>query len=241
MEVELYQTIMNPKQRQLYIIIGVVVVAIVAVGAVIALSGRTNVPDLDYTAVPSNRAGDGAFVLGDPAAPVTIIEYADFACPHCQAYEPEIARFVKDYVLTGRARFEFRMFGTNAGGQQTIFAGQLAECIDEAEPGSFWETHDVLFELGATGGYFAEDMGRVVSQRVGAESYSELLTCSRDADQINVDMEFGRQMGVSGTPAVMVRYNDGPAQWITYNGTTYDRGGVSYDILAASVDNYQAQ
>lgn len=241
MEVELYQTIMNSKQRQLYIIIGVVVVAIVAVGAVIAISGRPQTPDLDYTDVPSNRASDGAFVLGDPDAPVTIIEFADFACPHCQAYEPEIARFVKDYVLTGRARFEFRMFGTNAGGQQTIFAGQLAECIDEAQPGTFWEAHDVLFELGSTGAYFAEDMGRVVSQRTGAGSYSELLTCSRDADQITTDMDFGRDMGVSGTPAVMVRYNDGPAQWVTYNGTTYDRGGVPYDVLSAIVENYQAQ
>ncbi|HLU08265.1 MAG TPA: thioredoxin domain-containing protein [Oceanobacillus sp.] len=232
---------MNPKQKQLYIIIGVIVVAIVAVGAAIALSGRNNKPDLDYTAMPSSRTSDGAFVLGDPAAPVTIIEFADFACPHCQAYEPEIARFVKDYVLTGRARFEFRMFGTNAGGQQTIFAGQLAECIAEDDPGVFWEAHDVLFELGATGAYFAEDMGRVVAQRVGAGSYTELLTCSREADQITTDMDFGRQMGVSGTPAVMIRYNDGPAQWITYNGTTYNRGGVPYDVLAAVVENYQSQ
>jgi protein-disulfide isomerase len=232
---------MNPKQKQLYIIIGVVVVAIVAVGAVIAFSGRPITADIDYTGVASSRASDGAFVLGNPNAPVTIIEFADFACPHCQAYEPEIVRFIKDYVLTGRARFEFRMFGTNAGGQQTIFAGQLAECIDEAEPGAFWETHDVLFELGATGAYFAEDMGRVVAQRVGAESYSALLTCSRDADQITTDIDFGRNMGVTGTPAVMVRYNDQNAQWITYNGTTYDRGGVSYDVLAAIVENYQPQ
>lgn len=232
---------MNPKQKQLYIIVAVVVVAIVAVGAVIAISGRTNTADIDYSAVASSRASDGAFVLGDPAAPVTIVEFADFACPHCQAYEPEIVRFIKEYVLTERARFEYRMFGTNAGGQQTIFAGQLAECIDEADAGAFWETHDVLFELGGTGAFFAEDMGRIVAQRVGAGSYSELLTCSRDADQITVDMDFGRDQGVSGTPAVMVRYNDGPAQWISFNGTTYDRGGVPYDVLAAVVDNYSAQ
>jgi protein-disulfide isomerase len=233
---------MNPKQKQLYIVIAVVVVAIVAVGVVIAVSGPTGPGDIDYTGVASNRASDGAFVLGNPDAPVTIIEFADFACPHCQAYEPEIVRFIKDFVLTDRARFEFRMFGTNAGGQRTIFAGQLAECIDEAEPGAFWEVHDVLFELGRNpGAYQADDMGRVVAQRVDAGSYTELLTCSGDADQITTDMDFGREMGVNGTPAVMVRYNNGPAQWITYNGTTYDRGGVPYDVLAAVVNNYQAQ
>jgi protein-disulfide isomerase len=130
------------------------------------------------------------------------------------------------------------MFATSAGGQQSVFTSQLAECADEMQPGAFWRAYDVLYELGATGQYFSQDAGRIVADRSGVGSYSELLTCSRDADQINIDMEFGRQNGVEGTPAVMVRYNDGPAEWISYNGTTYNRGNVPYTVLAGVVEQF---
>lgn len=229
---------MNPKQKQLLVVGVIVVIAIVAVGVVIAMSGQRNTTAVDYAAIPQSRAEDGAFVLGNPDAPVTIIEFADFACPHCQNYHPEIQRFIADYVATGKARFEYRLFATSAGGQQSVFTSQLAECADEITPGAFWRAYDVLYELGATGQYFNQDAGRIVADRAGVSSYSELLTCSGSADQITIDMEFGRQNGVEGTPAVMVRYNNGPAEWISYNGTTYSRGNVSYSILAGVVDQF---
>lgn len=228
---------MNPKQKQLFIVIAVVVVAVVAVGVVIAVSGRTNASHADYAALPQSRTSDGAFVLGNPDAPVTIIEFADFGCPHCVEYRPEIERFITDYVVPGRAKFEFRMFPT-AGGSTTLFAGQLAECIEEQKPGGFWDAYSVLFDVGTTGQYFSDDMGRVLAQRVGIDNYSELLTCSRDANQINTDIEFGRTLGVSGTPAVLVRYDGGNPQWITYSGVTYDRGSVPFAVLAAVVEDY---
>lgn len=229
---------MNPKQRQLVVIGIIVVLAIIAVGVVIAISGQRNTAEIDYASIPSERAEDGAFVLGNPDAPITIIEFADFACPHCQSYHADIQRFIKDYVATGRAKLEYRLYGTSAGGNQTPFTSRLAECADDIQPGAFWRANDVLYELGSTTSqYFAEDAGRILAQRLGI-SYSEMLTCSADADQINIDMEFGRQNGVEGTPAVMVRYNDGPAEWISYNGRTYSQGGVPYEVLASVVEQF---
>jgi protein-disulfide isomerase len=227
---------MKMNQKQGLIVIAVVVVAIIAVGVVIALSGRTNVPEIDYASLPNSRSADGAFVLGDPNARVTIIEFADFACPHCQEYRPEIEQFIRDYVVTGRARFEFRIFATS-GGEQTIFLGRLAECMDNSRPGAFWAAYPVLYELAASADYFRDDVGRLVAQRLNV-SYSDVLTCTSNANQIVTDMTFGQNAGVSGTPAVMMRLDDGEAQWITYNGTTYDRGAVGFAVLAAVVDSY---
>ena len=227
---------MKMNQKQILIVIAVVVVAVIAVGVVIALSGRTNIAQTDYAALPNSRTADGAFVLGDPNAPVTIIEFADFACSHCQEYRPEIEQFIHDYVATGRARFEFRMFST-AGGQQTILVGKFAECIDEVRPGAFWEAYPVLYELGASADYFRDDVGRLIAQRLNV-SYTDVLDCTAQANQIVTDMTFGQNAGVTGTPAVMMRLNNGEAQWVTYNGTTYDRGGVSYTVLAGVVESY---
>lgn len=226
---------MKIQQKQLYIVIGIMVVAVAAVVILISNSGRTPLVQVDYMAIPQSRTSDGAFTLGDPNAPVTIIEFADFACPHCQEYRPEIERFIQDYVATGRARFEFRMFPT-AGGQQTVFADKLAECAEALKPGGFWDAYNVLYEIGATGDYFSDDLGRNLAQRIGISSYSQLLACSEAAAQVNIDSAFGDANGVTGTPAVMVRYNNGAAQWVSYNGSTYDSFAPPYDVLAGVVE-----
>src|SRR4051794_33993937 len=52
-----------------------------------AASEASAVTDI-YSDIPQSRTEDGAFVLGDPDAPITIIEFLDWGCPHCQAYKP---------------------------------------------------------------------------------------------------------------------------------------------------------
>ncbi|MFQ3565501.1 MAG: thioredoxin domain-containing protein [Aggregatilineales bacterium] len=224
---------MKARQTQLILIGIVVVIALVAVVALIAVSGRDIAPAVAYGELQQTRGDDGAFRLGNPDAPVTIIEFADFACPACQTYLSEIQRFKNEYVRTGRAQFEFRMFPT-AGGALSVFTGKVAECADQQQPGSFWRAYDLLYELAQTGRY-TEDVGRTVAQELGL-NYSQLLTCTNTAEQVNIDTNFGRNRGVTGTPAIMIRYNNGEATWIVHNGVTYNRGGVPFNILAAVVE-----
>jgi protein-disulfide isomerase len=228
----------NPKQGQLTVALAVIFVAVIAVGVVIAASGSSSAAAINFDAIPQSRAADGAFVLGDPNAPITIIEFADYGCPHCLDYHPEITRFIKDYVETGRAAFEYRTFPT-AGGARTLFAGQIGECIDNVRPGGFWESYKIFYDLSATARY-NDEAPRLVAQQLGV-NYTDLLECAEDANQVNVDTRFGQQHGVSGTPAVMMRLGNSAPQWIVYNGVTYNRGPVSYDVLAGIVNQYNPQ
>jgi len=224
---------MNPKQRQFLIIIAVVIVAAVAFMAVIALANRPAGPTIDYASIPQSRTEDGAYVLGNADAPVTIVEFADWACSHCQVYRDTMDTFINEQVTTGRAKFEFRIFPT-AGGQLTVYAGQIADCAEEQRPGAFWELQPILYELATTGRY-TEDLGREVANRLGLD-YSQLLSCSSSSTRVTDDVTFGRNGGVQGTPAVMVRNNDGEATFITYNGTTYNRSEVPLSVLVGVVD-----
>lgn len=228
--------------NQTLIIVGIIVAAVVALIILIALSGQSGAVDIDYAALPQSRGEDGAFILGAPDAPVTIIEFADFACPHCQTYHPDITRFISEYVATGQAGFEYRTFPT-AGGDLTIYAARVQECANEQRPGTFWAAYKLFYELGGTNQY-TEDMGRVLAEREGL-SYSDLLTCvtrlSEGQSQVNADITFGRNNNVNGTPAVMARVGDGPAQFITFNGVTYDRGPVPFDVLSGFVRQINGQ
>lgn len=219
----------NPRQRQMLIIMGAVIaVALVAIVAVIALSG-TSAAEVDYAALEQTELSDGTIVIGDPNAPITIVEFADFACPHCQTYYPTMQRIISEYVTTGQAKFEFRLFPT-AGGQQTVFAGQLLDCAEQLQPGSFWRGYDLMWDYINRGIYFSNDLGSTFARDIGV-SYSELLNCTSESTRVTTDVALGQNLGVTGTPALAVRYNDGQLQWLGA-----ERGGPGYATIAAAIE-----
>ncbi len=67
--------------------------------------------------------------LGDPDAPVTVIEYASYTCPHCAVFHLGPAAQLKtDYVDTGKVRFIHREVYFDRFG---LWAGQIARCGGE--------------------------------------------------------------------------------------------------------------
>jgi len=79
------------------------------------------------TAAPQYRE----IILGDPDAPLTIIEYASLVCPACGAFHTEVYPTVKkEYIDTGRVRFVFRDFPT-APVQLAMAGAMLARCAPE--------------------------------------------------------------------------------------------------------------
>ncbi len=224
---------MNPKKRQQVIIISsVVIVAVIAVVALIALSGQSTASAVDFASIPQSRTEDGAYVLGNPDANVTIVEFADFACPHCQEYRHTMDQFIQEQVATGNAKFEFRIFPTT-GGAMSEFAGRVGECAENQQAGSFWRAYDIFYQL-AESGQYNDQMGRTVANQLGLD-YSRILDCTSSATQPATDLALGRRVGVGGTPAVMIRYGNGDPTFINYGGRTYNSGGVPYDVLAQVV------
>lgn len=148
---------------------------------------------------------DGGYVMGNPDAPVTIIEFADYLCPACQNYKPDVDRFMEEYVATGKARWEFRLLPT-AGGDTTLYAGNLAYCA--AEEGLHWGyLTEIMFELAQTG-QLQRNAASAFSQRTGI-AVDDLLRCAQNATFVRDDVRFANSVGASATPTVLYRLNNG--------------------------------
>jgi protein-disulfide isomerase len=181
-----------------------------------------------YAGIPTARLEDGGFVLGDPEAPITIVEFADFLCPHCQTYQETAHQFIEEYVATGKARFEYRLFPV-VDPTYSAYGAALAECADEQIEGAFWPAHDLLYELGAAR-EIGPDSAATVAEALGLEQV-ELTLCAEQADQYVTDQAVGNAVGVSGTPATRVRLENGELAIVSILGNSLPSGGVPFNML----------
>src|SRR5688572_31715984 len=79
---------------------------------------------------------------GPDDAPVTLVEYGDFECPHCRRAHPIVHDVRKR--MGQRLRFVFRHFPLSESHLHARHAAEAAEAA--AAQGKFWEMHDLLFE-----------------------------------------------------------------------------------------------
>jgi protein-disulfide isomerase len=191
---------------------------------------------IDYSAIPQSRTEDGAFVLGEPDAPITIVEFADFMCPHCQNYHATVQQLIETYVATGQAKLEYRFFPVVDANLSPLTA-RMAECADILNPGSFWQAHDVLYELTPAG--FNSMTPFTFAARTGLE-YDEMVSCvEEDAGQLITDVELAQATGITGTPSIMIRYGDGDLEDINPDSENPVRSSIPFMVVSAVIESAQ--
>lgn len=93
----------------------------------------------DWTETVSETP-DGGFLMGNPNAPVKLIEYGSLSCSHCAAFSAEGAPVLKErYVKTGKLSFEFRNFVRDP---YDLTAALLSRC---GGPGPYFKLIEQLF------------------------------------------------------------------------------------------------
>lgn len=168
-----------------------------------AVTGQDGVDP--YFDVPMSRGPDGAFVLGKPNATVKLIEFSDFLCTSCQNYEPIISRFIQDYVVSGQAQFEYRIYPV-IDPVLSVRSASLVECANQLQPGQFWRARDLMFELVSTRGFTDESL--VAFADALQQEPAALRECAESAGQHTIDAGYGLSLGASATPALFVQYGD---------------------------------
>lgn len=215
------------QQTFLLVIIGVAV-ALVAIFIIVSSSSRSNFDEAFFAGIHQERLDDGGFILGDPDAAITIVEFQDWYCAHCQNYKPTADQFIREYVATGKARYEFRALTTAGANAQpnTSQVYNLLECVEVAKPGSFFYASDIAYDL-VINGVRGSEFSSVMAERTGVD-YAEMLRCTQDtADQITVDSRLANNIGVTSTPSVFYRLN---------GGTPIPVSDRSFSALAAIVE-----
>ena len=186
-------------------------VAVVA-GGLIWKGSRGSSQDTAATPAGSTvvvTAADSAFkgyVLGAETAPVEVVEYADFQCPHCGEFANVQFPTIKEQLInTGRLRWRFRDYPLGfPWSRVSAFAGQCA-----GEQGKFWEMEEMLFQRQSDWGASNRNPAatfRELARGIGVDldKYNACMDSQRYAGRIEMSHQEGAARGVTGTPTFFV-------------------------------------
>lgn len=155
--------------------------------------------------------------MGDPAAPVKIVEYSDFQCPFCVIFSEKVEpQIIETYIKTGKVYFTYRSMGNfvsdniarATGVQSTESRDAIEAAYCAGDQNKFWEYHDILFA-----NHTGEGVGDFAPRRLMA--YAEALNLDMNAfrecfeshnyrDRANQDEIDGRAAGVDATPSFTI-------------------------------------
>jgi len=83
----------------------------------------------------------GGFIMGNPAAPVHLVEYGSLTCPHCKAFNDEgTPNLIAEYVRPGKVSYEFRNYVRDP---YDIAAALIARCNGAR---NFFQLTDALYK-----------------------------------------------------------------------------------------------
>lgn len=202
------------RQRRLILGIAAVALAVVAAGALIWFTrGSSNLPGLHTTdaamleGIPANGR-----ILGDPNAPVHLIEYGDYQCPACASFHTDtFPKLLSDYIATGKVQYEFRDLAFL--GPDSVTAAEAAACSLDQD--GYWPYHDTIFA-----NHFGENLGNLSKSRLlkmadlaGLDS-GKINSCLK-AGTTTTDVQNMRQeasnLGINSTPTFVL--NGEVQQW----------------------------
>jgi protein-disulfide isomerase len=142
---------------------------------------------------------DPARLRGNPDAPVTIVEFADFQCPYCQAVQQTLKEVMDKYK--GKLLLGFRDFPLRQIHPQAQPAAEASRCA--GDQGKFWEYHDLLYQnqarLDSNG---LKEQARTAG--LDPERFEACVASGKFKPAIESDLQSGSKFGVSATPTFYI-------------------------------------
>ncbi len=143
---------------------------------------------------------EGAPVLGNTDAPVTIVEFSDFQCPYCARAMPALKEVQAKYPDKVKLVFKHFPLSFHQAARPAAIASMAA-----SEQGKFWEMHDVLFDNHRA--LRPENMEEWAEKAgLDLERFRRDMKSKATAygDRVDGDFKHGQSVAVRGTPTIYI-------------------------------------
>lgn len=162
---------------------------------------------------PVKISADDDPIIGNPNAPIAIIEFSDFQCPFCARFHVQtLPLLLEEYIEQGKVKLVFRDFPIQSIHPNALPAAVAAECANEQ--GQFKAMHDMLFDNQNQWSKQETDVALSIFSQYATEiqldqnTFDSCLTSGKYIEEIRNDLEDGRSYDVTGTPGFFIGNDD---------------------------------
>ena len=211
----------EPKKNTIHgpsVIIGVAITAICVIGIFFSLNLNDAEESLiereiiDTKTIPeateismSTFFNNASPILGNPNAPITLIEFGDFQCHFCNVHfhntEPAL---LENFVTPGKVNIIFKDY--TIIGNDSVNAAHGAHCANEQT--MYWEYHNILYNnwTGENNGWAGpQNLVKYADEiKLDLELFAECMNSQRYSDLIEQSTIDAQALGISGTPAFFI-------------------------------------
>lgn len=189
----------------------------------------------EATAEPTEQAPravtDADHILGNPNAPILMIEYSDYDCPFCKQYHATMKQIMDEYGVTGKVAWVYRQFPLAELHPNSPKISEAALCVgDLGGDDAFWKFSNAVYDSRdvdeATNitklPEFAAEAG------VSESDYLSCMNSRRMEEKVKDDVEDGFNSGARGTPYTIL---------IVGNQQAVISGAQTYDVVKGIIQN----
>jgi protein-disulfide isomerase len=156
--------------------------------------------------------------MGEPNAPVTIVEWSDYQCPYCQQFELTILPMLDSrYIKTGKVKIVFKDF--QFLGPNSITAGEVARAVWEAYPKDYFQWRQTIFQNQGEENRNADPNGlatylNLTAKVPGIDTNKIAQLVAQNKPQYDAAIKAGQtesgKFGVDGTPSFVIGNGNPP-------------------------------
>ncbi len=220
--------------------VGVVGVAavVVVLGAILIGNALRDDDGGSSAAVTTPDVHDACYqegcVLGEPDAPLTIIEYFSYYCGHCGSFAKETAPLIeKDFVEPGFLRFELHPMATEG---EPLWAAEGCACAGDQD--RYWDYHDLLFVNQYKGAYQLDKLKDYAAQLgLDAESFNACLDSHKYEEAVVDETMEVAEAGITSTPTFFIGSTEEMASdSVPYSDRTKIVGAYPYETFKQAIE-----
>ncbi len=211
----------------------VVVFGVILLGAALR-GGDGGSSDGVVTPGVHNACVQDGCVLGEPDAPVTIIEYFNYYCGHCGSFALETAPLIeKDFVEPGLVRFELHPMATEG---EPLWASEATACAGDQD--RYWDYHDLLFANQYQGAYQLDKLKEYAAQLgLDTESFNDCLDSHKYQQAVVDETKDVIEAGITSTPTFFIGSTEEmKADSVPYSDHTKIVGAYPYDTFKKALE-----
>ena len=219
-------------------------ITIVVAGALIA--GAVFLAGKSSTATPGNIGSITAraytpgqdHILGNPSAPVKVVEYMDLECPHCKIFNTTMHQIMDYYGASGKVAWVQRAFPLTQIHSKAPKEAEAAECAaEQGGDAAYFRYTDKIFEITPSDNRLDLAQLPTIAQQQGLDmtKFNNCLSTDKYAQKVTDSYAEAIAEGGQGTPYVLVMANNELVQGGNLSGAQ------PYDSMRAIIDAVLSQ